>query len=126
VLADGFYEWQQLGKQKQPHHFRLGDGSPLAFAGLWEHGERGGQALDSCAVLTTGANGLVKPVHERMPVILPPRDFDRWLGPKAAKPSELRALLRPYPAEAMSAYPVGPHVNNPRHADATCVAPLAV
>jgi putative SOS response-associated peptidase YedK len=79
--------------------------------------------LDSCTILTTEANELVKPVHERMPVILSPRDFDRWLDPKDAKgPS----LLRPYPAEAMTAYPVDARVNSVRHNDAACVAPLAV
>jgi putative SOS response-associated peptidase YedK len=126
VLADGFYEWQNLGKQKQPYYFRLWDGSPFAFAGLWEHWERDGKALDSCTVLTTGANELVKPLHERMPVILSPRDFALWLDPKGAKGPELQALLRPFPAEAMTSFPVGPHVNNPRHADAACVVPLAV
>src|SRR5438067_1776144 len=60
VLADGFYEWQQIGGKKQPYLFRLRDGAPFAFAGLWEHWEKGGRALDSCTVLTTGANDLVK------------------------------------------------------------------
>jgi putative SOS response-associated peptidase YedK len=126
VLADGFSEWQRVGGKKQPHDFRLGDGSPFAFVGLWEHWERGGKVIDSCTILTTGANELVKPMHDRMPVLVSPRDFDLWLDPKAAKPSELQALLRPYPAEAMTSFPVGPHVNNPRHNDAACVAPLAV
>jgi putative SOS response-associated peptidase YedK len=126
VLADGFYEWQKVGRTKQPYRFRLRDGAPFAFAGLWEHWERDGRALDSCTVLTTEANALVKPLHERMPVILAPADFDRWLDPKAAKGPELQALLRPYPAEAMAAYPVDPRVNNARHNDAECVAPLAV
>jgi putative SOS response-associated peptidase YedK len=126
VLADGFYEWQKVGRQKQPYLFRLRDGAPFAFAGLWEHWERDGRALDSCTILTTEANELVKPLHERMPVLLAPADFDRWLDPKGAKGPELQALLRPYPAEAMSAYPVSSHVNNARHNDADCVAPLAV
>jgi putative SOS response-associated peptidase YedK len=126
VLADGFYEWQKLGKKKQPHYFRLWDGSPFAFAGLWEHWERDGKVIESCAVLTTAANELVRPLHDRMPVILAPGDFERWLDPKAAKGPELQGLLRPFPAEAMTSYPVGLHVNNARHADAACVAPLAV
>ena len=126
VLADGFYEWQKVERKKQPYLFRLRDGAPFAFAGLWEHWERDGRALDSCTILTTGANALVKPLHERMPVILAPADFDRWLDPKAAKGPELQALLRPYPAEAMTAYPVATRVNNARHNDADCVAPLAV
>jgi putative SOS response-associated peptidase YedK len=126
VLADGFYEWQKVGGKKQPYLFRLQGGAPFAFAGLWEHWERDGRAIDSCTVLTTSANELVKPLHERMPVILAPADFDRWLDPKPATGPELQGLLRPYPAEAMTAYPVATRVNNARHNDADCVAPLAV
>jgi putative SOS response-associated peptidase YedK len=126
VLADAFYEWLKLEKKKQPYLLRLQDGGPFAFAGLWEHWERDGRALDSCAFLTTEANELVKPLDERMPVILAPADFERWLDPKAAKGPELQALLRPYPAEAMTAYPVDTRVNSVRHNDAACVAPLAV
>ena len=126
VLADGFYEWRKMDRKKQPYLFRLRDGASFAFAGLWEHWEHDGRAIDSCTILTTDANELVKPVHDRMPVMLAPRDFARWLDPKTAKGPELQALLRPYPAEAMTAYPVDLRVNNPRHNDAACVAPLAV
>jgi putative SOS response-associated peptidase YedK len=126
VLADGFYEWQKAGKEKQPYLFRLRGGAPFAFAGLWEHWERDGRALDSCTILTTDANGLVKPLHDRMPVILAPHDFALWLDPKVQKGPELQGLLRPYAAEEMTAFPVDLRVNNPRHNDADCVAPLAV
>jgi putative SOS response-associated peptidase YedK len=126
ILADGFFEWAKVGKNKQPYLFRLPGGRPFAFAGLWEHWERDGRAIDSCTILTTDANELVQPVHDRMPVILAPADFDRWLDPKAVNGPDLQALLRPYPAEAMAAYPVSTHVNNPKHNDAACVAPLAV
>ena len=95
VLADGFFEWAKLGKKKQPYLFRLQGGAPFAFAGLWEHWEKGGRAIASCTVLTAEANALVKPLHERMPVILAPADFERWLDPKAAKGPELQALLAP-------------------------------
>ena len=126
MLADGFFEWVPVGGKKQPNYFRLWDGAPFAFAGLWEHWEKGGRALDSCTILTTDANELVQPVHERMPVILAPTDFGLWLDPKAAKSEELQALLRPFPAKAMTAYPVDARVNSPRNNDAACVAPLAV
>jgi putative SOS response-associated peptidase YedK len=105
VLADGFYEWLKQGKKKQPHLFRLVGGGPFAFAGLWERWEKGGHSLDSCTILTTDPNALVRPLHDRMPVILAPADFALWLDPDAAKGEELQALLRPYPAEAMTAYP---------------------
>src|SRR5262245_7474343 len=82
VLADGFYEWQKVGGKKQPYLIRLRGGEPFAFAGLWEHWERDGRAVESCTILTTDANGLVKPLHDRMPVILAPQDFALWLDPK--------------------------------------------
>src|SRR5262245_45113900 len=106
ILADGFFEWAKLGKRKQPYLFRLQSGRLFAFAGLWEHWQRDGRALDSCTILTTEPNDLVKPLHDRMPVILAPADFGLWLDPKAAKGEDLQALLRPYRAEAMTAYPV--------------------
>jgi putative SOS response-associated peptidase YedK len=126
VAADGFYEWQKLDKRtKQPYYFRLAGGRPFAFAGLWEHWEKDGEVIDSCTLLTTQANELVKPVHERMPVMLAPADFERWLDPRRQTYDDLEALLRPFPAEQMTAYAVGSHVNNSRHDDAECIAPLS-
>src|SRR5262249_48907390 len=124
-LADGFFEWQKVGRHRQPHYFHLWDARPFAFAGLWDHWGRDGETVESCTILTTEANELVKPVHERMPVIVAPADFGPWLDPKAQGSPELQARLRPYPAEAMTAYPVGLHVNNPKHDDPSCVLPLA-
>ena len=83
VLADGFFEWKKVGQQKQPYYFRLQDEQPFAFAGLWERwrGPAGsdGPPLESCTIVTTLANELCRPLHERMPVILEPADYDRWL-----------------------------------------------
>jgi putative SOS response-associated peptidase YedK len=125
IPADGFYEWQKLGKQKQPYFIHLRDGALFAFAGLWEHWERDGQPVESCTILTTTANELVRPLHERMPVIIEPRDYPRWLDPGNQTAAGLDVLLRPYPAEAMGLYAVSTHVNNPRHEDAECLKPLA-
>jgi putative SOS response-associated peptidase YedK len=123
ILADGFYEWRPAGKHKQPYLFRLRDGRAFAFAGLWERWARDDEVVESCTILTTAANDLVRPVHERMPVIVAPADCDAWLDPKSARGRE---LLRPYPAEAMTALPVGTRVNNPKFDDAGCVAALVV
>src|SRR5207245_756915 len=101
LLADGFYEWKPVGKHKQPYHFRLRDGKPFAFAGLWEHWEGDDKRIESFTILTTTANEVVKPVHERMPVLLAPKDFERWLDPKKAGGPALLELLRPYPPELM-------------------------
>jgi putative SOS response-associated peptidase YedK len=81
VPADGWYEWQGQGKHKQPYFFAPTDGKPLAFAGLWETWGRAGEALATCAILTTAANELTAPVHDRMPVILPAEAYTAWLDP---------------------------------------------
>jgi putative SOS response-associated peptidase YedK len=125
VLADGFYEWQKLGSKKQPHYFRLRDGKPFAFAGLWERWEKLGPPVESCTILTTEANDVLRPVHERMPVILDPKDYNLWLDPSPQKPEALQALLRPYPAAEMNGYPVSPLVNNPRNDSPRCIEPAA-
>jgi putative SOS response-associated peptidase YedK len=122
VLADGFYEWQKLPGGKQPFYFRLRDGRPFAFAGLWERWEKGAKPLETCTLLTTDANELVRPVHDRMPVILPPAAFGPWLD-AATAPPDLQALLAPYPAEGMTGHPVSARVNNPRNEGPLCVAP---
>jgi putative SOS response-associated peptidase YedK len=103
IPADGFYEWQAAGKKKQPYHFTLRDRGPFGIAALWERWRGGEEDIVSCALLTTSANAAVGAVHDRMPVILPPAAFDRWLAPGPQDEAELRALLRPYPAEEMVA-----------------------
>jgi putative SOS response-associated peptidase YedK len=127
VVADGFYEWQQQEntKQKQPYYFRLNDRHPFAFAGLWEHWENGnGEEIESCTLLTTEPNELMRPVHNRMPVILDPNDYDLWLDLEVQKPELLQPLLRPYPSEEMMAYPVSKAVNKPSNDNAECVESL--
>ncbi len=126
IPASGFYEWQATGgKRKQPFCIRLADDRPFSFAGLWERWEGPDGPVESCCILTTEANELVRPIHDRMPVILDPRRFDQWLDPKQHEAAALAPLLRPFPAEAMKAYPVSPWVNDPRHNDARCLEPAA-
>lgn len=124
ILADGFYEWQRRGRYKQPFHIRMRDGRPFAFAGLWEHWEGPeGSAIDSCTILTTPANELVGTLHDRMPVILAPQEYDLWLDPAIQEGERLQSLPRPYPAEEMTAYPVSTRVNNPANDSPECVEP---
>ena len=103
IPADGFYEWQQVGarKKKQPFWIGLQDERLFAFAGLWEcwTGSDGSE-LESCTIITCEPNELLAPLHNRMPVILPPDDFERWLSPTES-PGELQSLLIPYPPEEM-------------------------
>jgi putative SOS response-associated peptidase YedK len=116
VPADGFYEWQKAGKGKQPFYIHRKDEEPFAFAGLWEVWENpeDGKEVQSCSLITTEANELMAPIHDRMPVILPASAYDRWLD--ADEPvGDLQSLLKPYPADEMAAYPISAYVNNPRN-----------
>jgi putative SOS response-associated peptidase YedK len=121
VLADGFYEWKKGPAPKQPFHIRMTDGRPFAFAGLWEHWSGEEPGVESCAIITTDANDVLRPLHDRMPVILDQRDYARWLDPANADPGVLQEMLRPYPPEQMTAVAVSPYVNNARNEGEKCL-----
>jgi putative SOS response-associated peptidase YedK len=124
IVADGFYEWQRTGTRKQPYFIRMRDDRPFGFAGLWEAWEGADHsALETCAILTTDANDLMRPIHDRMPVIISPGDYDRWLDPAIEKPEQVADLLRPYAADELIAYPVSPYVNSPARDDPRCIEP---
>jgi putative SOS response-associated peptidase YedK len=126
IPASGFFEWLRQGKAKQPFAFRLADDRPFAFAGLWEAWRpESGPPLLTCCILTTAANELVRPVHDRMPVILEQRYFGTWIDRKVQEPAALAPMLRPFAADRMRAYPVSPWVNDARHDDARCIEPAA-
>ncbi len=124
IVADGFYEWQKAGRAKLPFHIRRRDNQPFAFAGLWERWRGGDGALESCTIITTAANELLRPLHERMPVILAPNDYGTWLAP-AAKPEELQPLLASSDTPEFEVVPANPSVNNARHDAPDCLAPPA-
>jgi putative SOS response-associated peptidase YedK len=127
VLADGFYEWQQQEKEKQPYYFHLNERQPFAFAGLWEHWEDvNGEEIESCTLLTTEANELMHPIHNRMPVILDPKNYDLWLDPDVKKPELLQPLLHPYASGEMATHPVSKTVNKPSNDSAECIENLDV
>ena len=117
IPADLFYEWEKTEGGKQPHAIGLASGEPFAMAGLWEHWQspEGGD-LFTATILTTAANALVARIHDRMPVLLAPDAYEAWLAPATA-PKDLQALLKPFPAEAMTATPVSKAVNNPANQD---------
>ncbi len=123
IVADGFYEWQKQGSRKQPYHIRLLDECPFGLAGLWERWQRDGRTVESCTIVTTTANEVVQPVHERMPVIVAPDDYQRWLDTETTAAAEAATLLRPFPAQLMTATPVGTWVNSPSHEGPQCVQP---
>lgn len=120
VLADGFFEWRTEHGLRQPYFIRRRDGSPLAFAGLWD---RWGET-ESCAVVTTGANRLLLPLHDRMPVLLSQEDLGRWVNPDERDFEHLRGMLRPCAPDLLEAYPVSPRMNRVQEDDAGCVVAL--
>lgn len=123
IPADGFYEWQKLGDRKQPYYIRYRDHHVFAFAGLWEHWEREGGAVQSCTIITTDANALMRPIHERMPVILDPKDYGPWLGEVDVAPIKLGAMLAPPPDAKMETFPIRKLVNSPRNDTPECIVP---
>ena len=126
VLADGFYEWQPPPSgtgPKVPHWISMADGRPFGFAGLWER--RTGEGLDlfTCTVLTTDANPLVAPIHDRMPVILGEESaWGAWLDTQIP-PEDLRGQFAPYPSAEMHAYAVSTYVNRPENEGPECIEP---
>lgn len=132
IAADGFYEWHGKPGSRMPYYYRLGDGGVFAMAGLWERwtppaaAAGAGQTIpvETCTIVTTEANGLVRVVHDRMPVILSPRDYQVWLG--AQDMEELSALLRPCPEDWLVSSAVSSHVNDADHDDPMCIEPIGI
>jgi putative SOS response-associated peptidase YedK len=118
VPADAFYEWRRLDeKTRQPYLIRRPDGGPLAFAGLWStwKDEKNDAWLRTCTIITTSANEGMEQIHDRMPVILPPEAWDRWLDPSLTDTELLQQLLHATPAGELEAVPISTLVNNPRN-----------
>ena len=116
IPADGIYEWQRTGGAKRPYFFQMRDGSLFGFAGLWDRWrDEDGEVVETCSILTTEANDLFRPVHERMPVVLHPESYDEWLADDPRGVEVLKELLCPYPSSEMIAYPVSPKVNSPQN-----------
>ena len=132
IPADGFYEWQRRGEQRHPWFIGTKTDGIFAFAGLWDRwrvradarlggtlaGARSGDTIETCTILTTAANAVLAPIHERMPVMLPRDTFGPWLAGEAVS-------LVPYPSEALSAHRVSALVNRPGNDDQRCAEPLA-
>jgi putative SOS response-associated peptidase YedK len=127
IPADGFYEWQKVGREKQPYCFEVNRGELFSFAGLWETwSDPNGKALETCTILTTTANAVTDPVHDRMPVILDPRCYDLWLDPGTTDAAVISEFLQPFDARLMSYFPVSSRVNRPANDDPECSTPVEV
>ena len=126
VLADGFYEWTRQGKVKIPMRIILKTGEPFGLAGLWETWKSPeGQVVESCTIVTTSANAMMEPIHNRMPVIVPRDAEARWLDPEEQDPAALSDILVPYGGEDMDAYEVSTLVNLARNDTPDVVARVA-
>ena len=126
IPADGFFEWTPAGRRKQPVYIALKNREPFGFAGLWEAWTSPeGQEITSCTIITTEANELLTPIHDRMPVILNHDAEAVWLDPTIQDSARLLPLLRPYPSEEMEIYQVSTRVNNPDRDGPQCIKPLA-
>lgn len=132
IPASGFYEWQPQNHYKQPYAITMKEqdgGHPTLFslAGLWEHWESPeGKVVESCSIVVTDANAVLKPIHDRMPVIVDPDNYTAWLDPENHDTDQLKKLLAPYPAGAMKAYPVSRRMNDPTHDEIDCIRPVSI
>ncbi len=122
IPTEGFYEWRPERGGKQPYLIRMRSGRPFALAGLWDQWQDpNGSALETCSIIVTDANPLVAPIHDRMPVILPPEIWDSWLDPHQQDTRALRSLLVPCDPSSMETYPVSRAVNNTRNDDSSLI-----
>jgi putative SOS response-associated peptidase YedK len=125
VFVDGLYEWRREDRRKQPFHIRLHDGRPFASAGPWQcWAPQEGQPIDSCTILTLVTNDLIRPLQVRMPEILSPAGCDAWLDPSIREVEHLQPVLRPYPPEELTTYPMSRRVNDPANDAPECIEPL--
>jgi putative SOS response-associated peptidase YedK len=128
IPTSGFYEWQKAtgGNTKQPFYFYLKEKEVFGFAGLWETwiDKQTGEELETCTIITTEANEVLKPVHERMPVILNAESYDEWLDTKIKDMNKLQKLLKPYPAKEMDSHAVSKRINYPETDSPGLIKPL--
>lgn len=126
IPATGFYEWDTEHKTRTPYLIRLKSGRPLAFAGLWNkwRDKETGNTIISSTIITTEANSLISPIHDRMPAILQPDCMNLWLSSQSGQGKPLLDCLRPYPAEEMEVYEVSKLVNDPKNDSPVIIEPV--
>jgi putative SOS response-associated peptidase YedK len=125
IPADGFYEWKKLEKGSDAYLVVLANRMPFAFAGLWESWKSPhGELIESCTILTTVANELLRPIHDRMPAILSPSDYELWLNPDPETSGSFKHILKSFPSEQMIMFPVSGKVNKASYDAADCMEPL--
>jgi putative SOS response-associated peptidase YedK len=124
IVADGFFEWQKIGQAKRPVYIHLKSGKPFGFAGLYETWKSPeGEPIATCTIITTEANEIIKPIHDRMPVIIAKEARDLWIDPGVKDREALLELLKPYPSDEMETWPVSKMVNSPMNNSPDCIKP---
>jgi putative SOS response-associated peptidase YedK len=124
IPTTGYYEWRKLEDgTKQPYLFTMRDGQPFSFAGLWERWDKGEEPIETCTIITREPNSLAAEIHNRMPVIIEPGDYDAWLH--AADTAIAQTMLQPFPSQLMRYFPVSKRVNSPKNDDRDLVTPIA-
>jgi len=127
IPADGFYEWSRAGRTKQPFCFEVNEGELFAFAGIWDRWkDPSGNWMKTCSIMTTTPNAVTAAVHDRMPVILDPDNYELWLDPGMTNVAAASDLLKPYDARLMRCYPVSTRINHVANDDEGCSAPVEV
>jgi putative SOS response-associated peptidase YedK len=127
IIADGYYEWKKTSDGKQPYLIQRPNAALMALAGLWEENRKAsddGSTIRTCTIITTGANETTQTVHDRMPVILNPKNLAQWIDPGFRETEKLKQLLVPWDGDRLQLVPVSTHVNSPRNDDDRCVAPI--
>ncbi|TVQ86564.1 MAG: SOS response-associated peptidase [Chromatiaceae bacterium] len=127
IPAEGFYEWRRTAQGRQPHLIHRADGAPFCMAGLWDRWQdpAGDVVIESCSILVTGANDLIAPLHDRMPVILAVGQYADWLDPACQEHTRRRGWLVPAASAGWVSHPVSPAVNNPRNDGPHLLQPLS-
>lgn len=124
IIADSFYEWSKTDKEKRPHRIQLADGSLFAFAGLWDKWESNNKVLFTCTMLTKDANEFMRPIHHRMPIILPKEKEDDWIDPHVRQPSYMKHFLQDITSPHLMSYQVSNYVNKAANNDSHCIASI--
>jgi len=125
IPGSGWYEWAAAPGRKIPYYFTRRDQAPCSFAGLWESWKSPeGEVVETCSILTTGANEILASIHDRMPVLLAPGDFGLWLDQGITNPANLQHLYRPFPADQLQKWEVSPLVNSTRNNTPECIEPV--
>lgn len=127
IMTDGFYEWDSTTKPKQPYYFHRKDNQPFALAGIWDRWVSGDKSVDSCCIITEAANDIVSTVHERMPAIITPENYDKWLNLTLQDPSQIKDIaMQPNAYVDITTHPVTSKMNRVAYNNSHCIEKINI